>query len=123
MIESQWRLYVINVGQAVVILMPLGLAWMLPVESWTVHLDPIASFLLSGFMIDHIVHFGRARFPTSSTRPRIPRRSGSSIAGSPSIATGVHAVRETRSRRSVRRLFIEVVAEFEPDARMGEVQA
>lgn len=120
-IESQWRLYFINVGQAVVILVPLGLAWLLPVEDWTFYLDPIASFLLSGFMIYHIVHLVRGSFHDMidhAVEPAVLIVVDRVLA---EHRDEIHGAHEIRSRRSGRRLFIEVLAEFEPNARMGDV--
>ncbi|MBL8701489.1 MAG: cation diffusion facilitator family transporter [Alphaproteobacteria bacterium] len=122
-IESQWRLYLINVGQAVVIIVPLGLAWLLPVESWTFYLDPVASFLLSGFMIYHIVHLVRGSFYDIIDRAAEPAALALVERRLAEHGAHVHAVHEVRSRRSGRRVFIEVLAEFAPDVPMGAVQA
>lgn len=121
-IESQWRLYLINVGQAVVIVVPLGLAWLLPVEAWTFYLDPIASFLLSGFMVYHIVHLFRGSFYDIIDHAADPAALALVERRIAEHRAHVVAVHEVRSRRSGRRVFIEVLAEFDPDASVGAVQ-
>lgn len=122
-IESQWRLYLINVGQAVVIVVPLGLAWLLPVQDWTFYLDPVASFLLSGFMIHHIVQLVRGSFYDivdhaidAGTLARVQ-----AVLDANRDATGI--VHELRSRRSGHRMLIEVLAEFDPAIGVGEMHA
>lgn len=120
-IESQWKMYFINVGQAVVILIPLGLALIIK-QPWTHYLDPLASFLLAGFMIYFIVSLFRGSFFEVIDR----------AADSATLAT-VHQVLERspqhdetklhiRSRRAGGRIFIEIIMEFDADTAMGEVQ-
>lgn len=122
-IESQWRLYLINVGQAVVIVVPLGLAWLLPIEGWTFYLDPVASFLLSGFMVHHIVQLGRASFhdiidhAAADETVAVVRR----LLDADREATG--PVHEIRTRRSGHRVLIDVFAEFDPEIRVAELHA
>jgi len=120
-IESQWKMYFINVGQAVVILIPLGLASIFK-QPWTYYLDPLASILLAGFMIYFIISLFRSSFFEVIDR----------AADSATLAT-VHQVLERspqhdetklhiRSRRAGGRVFIEIIMEFEPNTAMGEVQ-
>ena len=120
-IESQWRLYFINVGQAVVILVPLGIAWLIPVEAWTFYLDPIASFLLSGFMVYHIVHLVRSSFFDMIDRAADPDALAVVDRVLAARRDRIRAVHEVRSRRSGRRLFIEILAEFEPTISIAEM--
>lgn len=122
-IESQWRLYFINVAQAVVIVVPLGLAWLLPVEDWTFYLDPIASFLLSGFMVYHIVHLVRGSFYDMIDHAADPASLAVVTRVLAEHGDRIQAVHEVRSRRSGPRLFIEVLAEFEPSTQMTDMHA
>jgi ferrous-iron efflux pump FieF len=120
-IGSQWKMYFINVGQAVVIIVPLGLA-SISDQPWTYYLDPAASLLLAGFMIYFIVSLFRQSFFDV-----IDRATDTATLARVHEVLDLHAHHykkklQVRTRRAGGRIFIENIIEFEPDTAMRDVQ-
>ena len=120
--DSQWRLFRTKAFSDFSVLTALILSLSLSQYAWALYIDPLASFIIAGFLL-----FSGYRVVASSLPDLLDKTLDEELqlvivrelAAFFDDYTALHGV---RSRRSGTNVYIELLLEFDPEKRMGEVQ-
>jgi ferrous-iron efflux pump FieF len=121
--DSQWRLFRAKAFSDFSVLVALIASMELSAYSWSLYIDPLASFVIAGFLL-----FSGYRVITSSLPDLLDKTLDEELqmvivrhlAAFFHDYTALHGV---RSRRSGSNVYIEIFLEFDSEKKMGEVQA
>ncbi|MCX6684267.1 MAG: cation diffusion facilitator family transporter [Methanoregula sp.] len=121
--DSQWRLFRAKAFSDFSVLVALIASMELSAYSWSLYIDPLASFVIAGFLL-----FSGYRVITSSLPDLLDKTLDEELqmvivrhlATFFNDYTALHGV---RSRRSGSNVYIEIFLEFDSERKMGEVQA
>jgi len=122
LIDSQWRLFRTKALSDFSVLASLLLTLALSGYSWSLYIDPLASFIIAGFLL-----LSGYRVITSSLPDLLDKTLDeelqmvivSHLAAFFDEYSALHGV---RSRRSGTNIYIEIFLEFDGDRKMSEVQ-
>jgi cation diffusion facilitator family transporter len=122
LIDSQWRLFRTKAFSDFSVLASLLLTLALASYPWSLYIDPLASFIIAGFLL-----FSGYRVITSSLPDLLDKTLDeelqmvivSQLAAFFDEYSALHGV---RSRRSGTNVYIEIFLEFDGDRKMSEVQ-
>ena len=120
--DSQWRLFRTKAFSDFSVLTALVLSLSLSQYEWALYIDPLASFIIAGFLL-----FSGYRVVASSLPDLLDKTLDEELqlvivrelAAFFDDYTALHGV---RSRRSGANVYIELLLEFDPEKKMGEVQ-
>ncbi len=121
--DSQWRLFRAKAFSDFTVLVSLVASLELSAYSWSLYIDPLASFVIAGFLL-----FSGYRVITSSLPDLLDKTLDEELqmvivrhlAVFFNDYTALHGV---RSRRSGSNVYIEIFLEFDGDKKMSDVQA
>jgi len=120
--DSQWRLFRAKAFSDFTVLISLVASLELSAYSWSLYIDPLASFVIAGFLL-----FSGYRVITSSLPDLLDKTLDEELqmvivrhlAVFFNDYTALHGV---RSRRSGSNVYIEIFLEFDGDKKMSDVQ-
>ena len=120
--ESQWRLFRTKAFSDASVLAALVLSMALPDVWWALYIDPLASFIIAGFLLQ-----SGYRVVTSSLPDLLDKTLDESlqmviVADLAAFFDEYTALHGVRSRRSGNKVYIEIHLEFDGDRKMCEVQ-
>lgn len=122
LMDSQWRLFRMKAVANTVVLITLVLAVALSGYPWSVYIDPIASFIVVGFLLSSGYGMISRSLPDlldQTLEEELQIVVVRELADHFHLYEQVHGV---RSRRSGGNVYIEIFLEFRGDLRMSEVQ-
>jgi ferrous-iron efflux pump FieF len=122
LMDSQWRLFRTKAFSDFSVLVALLLTLALAGYSWSLYIDPLASFIIAGFLL-----FSGYRVITSSLPDLLDKTLDeelqmvivSQLAAFFDEYSALHGI---RSRRSGTNVYIEIFLEFDGNRKMSEVQ-
>ncbi len=120
--ESQWRLFRTKAFSDFSVFLALVLSVSLHQFWWSVYIDPLASFIIVGFLL-----FSGYRVIASSLPDLLDKTLDESlqiviVRELTEFFSEYHALHGVRSRRSGSNIYIEIFLEFDGDRKMCEVQ-
>jgi len=121
--DSQWRLFRTKALSDLSVFVALLLSVGLSAYSWSVYIDPLASFIIAGFLF-----FSGYRVIANSLPDLLDKTLDEElqiviVKDLAEFFDDYHALHGVRSRRSGSNVYIEIFLEFEGEKRMCEVQA
>lgn len=121
--DSQWRLFRTKALSDFSVFLALVLSVGLSSHAWSVYIDPLASFIIAGFLF-----FSGYRVIVSSLPDLLDKTLDEElqiviVRDLAAFFNEYHALHGVRSRRSGSNIYIEIFLEFEKTKSMGEVQA
>jgi cation diffusion facilitator family transporter len=123
LLEAQWRANRADAIQSVSIIVTLGLSLVFHRFAWSVYLDPVGAILVSAgivFSYRQVIHSSVCDLMDRSLEESVQMLIVKKLVEHFEHYDALHGV---RSRRAGNRMFVELHLEFDPDARMGDVQA
>ena len=120
--ESLWRLYQVKTISTVCVLASLGLSYLFRDFSWAVYIDPAGSIVLLGFLV-----FSTYGVISSSVFDLLDRTLSDSLQLMVLNSLANHfeayeAIHGIKSRRAGNTVYVEIFLEFDPEAKMADVQ-
>jgi ferrous-iron efflux pump FieF len=122
LMDSQWRLFRTKAFSDFSVLVSLLLTLALAGYSWSLYIDPLASFIIAGFLL-----FSGYRVITSSLPDLLDKTLDEElqmviVRHLAQFFDEYSALHGVRSRRSGTNVYIEIFLEFDGDRKMSEVQ-
>jgi cation diffusion facilitator family transporter len=120
--ESQWRLFRTKAISDAIVLLALGVSVVFNQYSWAHYVDPIASFLVAGF-----IGFSIYSILSDSLYDLLDKAIDESlqliiVKHLAVFMDEYHDIHGVRSRRAGNRIFIEIFLEFDGERKMSHVQ-
>lgn len=121
--ESLWRMYRFKTIASIVVIVSLVLSFIFGDEPWAFYIDPIGSVIISLFILQSIYNIS-----TMSVYDLLDRALEESLQIVILKELAIYfdeyeAIHGIRSRRSGANVYVEIFLEFDPERKMGEIQA
>jgi cation diffusion facilitator family transporter len=120
--ESQWHLFRTKTVANVCVVAALGLTLAMEDHPWSMYIDPIASLVLCGFLVNSIYNVVSKNAADLLDRALDESLQLVILRELTAYYDEYVAFHGVRSRRSGANIYIEIFLEFDPDRTMGDVQ-
>jgi len=122
-IDSQWRLFRAKTFATVVVSISIGVALFTGNTGWTIYIDPTGSIVLAGFMLYSAIIMLSSAVPVLVDRA-VEEEIQKIIMSSLSQHAGDYLILEKiRTRRSGKRIFIDIFVMFDGDERFSKIHS
>jgi len=122
-IDSQWRLFRTKAFSDFSVLCALIASLAFAHYSWSLYIDPLASFIIAGFLLTSGYRVISSSLPDLLDKTLDESLQMIIVCHLAEFFDDYTALHGVRSRRSGTNVYIEIFLEFDPDRKMSEVQA